>query len=998
MEVPGGDRGGPPPLESSLLLPLASEHRVVSVLFADIVGATALQNRLGDEASLELLDPAITEMVAGVTDFGGTVLKALGDGIMAVFGAPVGQEDHALRAVCAGLAVRDRIVQAAITGPEGPLKVRIGVHSGPVIFRARTARTHGQDTMGGVVSIAHKIEKAAPHNAVALSQTTADLLLGRIELAPAGDVTIGDSAITLYTAEAISSDSVLAQSFVRRRLTPLAGRSEALDRLSRFIAQAVRGEAPVLGLVSEAGFGKTRLAYEATVLAARRELPVDEMRGLSVEQTTPYAALRSYLRRFFPQPDGEAALAIAEATGTLGLGEGDAQALRAILTGEDGPAEWSGLSPGERRSAIVTGFIRFLLALARQTPFLLVVDDLQFFDAESRLCLQLLIASDDAGRPAILITTRPEQCAFLDTVAAAWIELARLRDDEARRLVQANARLVEEGTLAPDMVDEIVGRADGHPLILEELTKAALSPAPADRTEDALPLTVQTILQARLSALSRPALNLAATASAIGRQCSVDLLQRASGYEDEPFESLVGELVREQIMRMGSSQELRFRHQLQQEACYGLVLARKRMQLHERIYDALKEGADTNVTDQTLSIHAEKAGNLRGALDHLRDACLDSIRDDAIETAAQLFRHAFRILDALTQEDEARRAEFVLMAFDPFQQLARQGELIEPLQQVRDICRTRGEQRKYVQATTHLAAAQWISGRHKQALALAREGARLSGGTKDLPMATYAQFILANTEFACGEPWRAVARLDRLAAGLSGALGKARFGAISIMGVMSRAFCIWYLSDLGRFDEADRKVAEAEAIIADIQHEYSRLLIQVGRGYSALRRGDADTAQTALTAARRMALDGSFHGLEPSITGWLGAALVELGEPERGLDFTTATLASDRIERVLNHGNYCVRESHGRALAALGDLEAGLQMVEDAIAVARRNFDPISYAYGLHQRARLRRDGEDEGWRGDARAARRLAERIGLVPLWQALQRDGMLTLPTESA
>lgn len=581
----------------------------------------------------------------------------------------------------------------------------------------------------------------------------------------------------------------------------------------------------------------------------------------------------------------------------------------------------------------------------------------------------------------MLITTRPEGAAFLDAVDAQRIDLARLDRETSRRLVLAQASAVLDRQLSAAQVDDIVRRADGNPLMLEELTKGSLIPRKPG--EPNLPLSVDTNLQPRLGTVSEHALALAATSSAIGREAPLDLLRGAWRSTSELFDAALSELVNEGIFEMTSQHQVRFHHQLLQEACYGMASSRNRMAIHERLYKAMQALPRGTVSDQQLYQHAERAGNLRAALDHLWSACMEAIRNDAIETAAQLFSDSFRIFAKLPEDMEERRSAFILMAFDPFQQLARQGELIAPLEEVRAWAKREDKRRQYIQACAHLGAAMWINGRHRPAYALAREGVDLARDARDLPVATYAQFVLANAEFACGHPHRSVERLGRLADSLTGELGRARFGAISQMGVMARAFRCWYLSDLDRFEEADASIREAEVILGDTEHDYSRLLIRVGKGYRLLRLGEAQAAADMLASAHELALHGSFHGLELSISGWRGAALMDLGDAHACHDITRASLQSDRPERVLNHGNYCVRESHARALFALDHVDQALEMIDMAVAVAKRNFDPISYAYGLYERARLRRDADIAGWQRDSRACRYLARRIGLPGLWR---------------
>ncbi len=974
-------------------LPLASERRVVSVLFADIVGSMTILSQLDAEDAADFLETHVRLMLDGIDLFGGTTMKVQGDGIMAAFGASVAQEDHALRATLAGLTIVDRFSTLTPSPAYPAVRVRVGINSGPVIYHRLPGRNRqGQDMLGRTVHIAAHIEKTGAPNSVRLSQPTAELLREQILLEPCGDLTVDglDTGLTLFEAAGIGQAAALTGAFQASQLAPLTGRASETATLKRFLAQTQRGEAPVLGLLGEGGIGKSRLCFEASMMARMRAISISEIRGIPIESATPFSAVRRLLETFFDgaSEGGERALNIAERAGMSGLSEDEATALLAILDGPQREGRWAQLMPNERNQKIISAFVRFMLSLGQTQQTLLIAEDLHAFDAESRNCLNALMRTDHPARPALIATARPQGRALLDELHAAIVDLAPLAPEHADELV-AHLLAASAGTRIEDAeIRAIAQRGAGVPLALQELARNRQAGSHGLSEDDGLPLSVETILQARLATLSNDAGQLAAAISATGGECPESLARRISSRAEAGFRHDLAELSEQQIVRSSANGDIHFAHQLLQEACYNQMLKRTRMAMHERIYRAYQEEPGLQASAQTLARHAAEAGNLHAAIDHLRVACNEAIRNHATESAADLFQDAFSILGRMPEDIAEQRNEFVLMAFDPFQQLARQGELIPALEQVREHCRSIGDPRREIQATLHLSAATWIDGQHKTALRLARDALAMARDREDLPIISYGQFILANVEFACGLPVSAVNRLGKLAASLTGQLGTARFGAISMMGVMSRAFASWYLSDLGRFDTAIETIAEAETLICDVDHPYSLLLTKVARGYRLLRMGDFEAAAHVLRDAHKLAIEGHFYGLEMSISGWRATALTQLGEPQTGLAITETSLESHWSSKVRNHGNFCVRESRAIAFSARGDQSLAHEEIEAAMAIAKRNYDPISYAYGLHTRGLIRRAGEDGFWRRDQRHARHLAQRIGLAPLQRQCEKE----------
>jgi class 3 adenylate cyclase len=397
----------PPHLTDKILTArqaLEGERKQVTVLFADIKDSTELIRGLDPEAAQQLLDPVIHMMMEAVHRFEGTVNQVLGDGIMALFGAPIAHEDHALRACYAALAMQAAMqpTTEAVRRSRGlELRLRVGLNSGEVVVRAIGNDLHmDYSAVGETTHLAARMEQMATPGSIRLSTSTLALVEGLVRVTPLGLVPVRGLPEPVEVFELVGASALRRrlQAAAMRGLTRFVGRQHELDALRQALAQAKTGHGQVVALVGEAGVGKSRLAYEFVHAHPTQGWRVLESASVSYGKATPYFPVLDLLRRYCHLEEYDDPRTVrAKVTGqVLTLDEALQDTIPALLSfldmlPEDSP--FRSLDPPQRRQRLLTALKRVLLRESQMQPLLLVFEDLHWIDAETQVLLDSLVES-----------------------------------------------------------------------------------------------------------------------------------------------------------------------------------------------------------------------------------------------------------------------------------------------------------------------------------------------------------------------------------------------------------------------------------------------------------------------------------------------------------------------------------------------------------------------------------------------------------------------------
>jgi class 3 adenylate cyclase len=398
---------------------LAGERKQVTVLFADLKGSTELIHDLDPEAAQTLLDPALQHMMDAVHRFEGTVNQVLGDGIMALFGAPVAHEDHAARACYAGLAMQAALRRYGeeVRRAHGlELQIRVGVNSGEVVVRAIGNDLHmDYSAVGQTTHLAARMEQLATPGSIRLTAATLRLVEGLVQVNALGQFPVRGLPEPVEVFELVGASVVhrRLQAAAARGLTRFVGRQQELAALQQALEQAGAGQGQIVAVVGEAGVGKSRLVYECVHSHHTQGWSVLESASVSYGKATPYFPVIDLLKRYSHIADHDDTRTIqAKLTGqvlTLDAALQDViPALLALLDALPGDSPFRQLDPAQRRQRILTALKRVLLRESQVQPLLLVFEDLHWIDTETQALLDSLVESLPTAQLLLLVNYRPE--------------------------------------------------------------------------------------------------------------------------------------------------------------------------------------------------------------------------------------------------------------------------------------------------------------------------------------------------------------------------------------------------------------------------------------------------------------------------------------------------------------------------------------------------------------------------------------------------------------
>ena len=569
---------------------LEGERKQVTVLFADLKGSMELLADRDPEEARKILDPVLERMMEAVHRYEGTVNQVMGDGIMALFGAPLAHEDHAVRACYSALRMQEAVKRYAeeIRRVEAiPVQIRVGLNSGEVVVRSIGSDLHMDYTaVGQTTHLAARMEQIADPGAIVITPDTLALVEGYVEVKSLGPVPVKGlaGAVEVYEVTAAGPARTRLQAGARRGLTRFVGRDAELEQLRRAQELAANGHGQVVAVVGEAGVGKSRLVYELTHSHRLQGWLTLESASVSYGKATSYLPVIDLLKGYFKIQDRDDLREIREkVTGkvvTLDRAlEPTLPALLALLDVPVDDAPWKTLDPGQRRQQTLDAVKRLLLREAREQPLLVIFEDLHWIDSETQALLDSLVDSLGSTRLLLLVSYRPEyQHPWSGKTYYSQLRLDALPAESAGELL--NTLLGGDPGLAP-LKQLLVKR--GNPFFLEETvrtlveTKALAGERGRYRLMQPVqsiqvPSTVQVMLAARIDRLAPQDKRLLQTASVIGKDVPFALLQAIAEVPDEALRRSLDHLQAAEFLSetgLYPDLEYTFKHALTHEVAYG---------------------------------------------------------------------------------------------------------------------------------------------------------------------------------------------------------------------------------------------------------------------------------------------------------------------------------------------------------------------------------------------------------------------------------------------
>jgi class 3 adenylate cyclase len=638
-----------------------AEFKQVTVLFADVVHSMDIAAAVGAERLREIMAQLVDKAAAVVKRYGGTLDKFTGDGIMAVFGAPVALEDHAVRACLAALGVQDKTKRLAVEVQERDgvdLLLRVGLNSGQVIAGEIGSGPFGYTAVGEQVGMAQRMESVATPGAVMLSASTARLVDGAAVISQPESVQIKGADEPVWAHRLLGMG--VKHRVVSRAESTLVGRKWEMVAAEALLDRAIDGHGGGLGVVGSPGIGKSRLVREVTAKAAARGVEVFTAFCESHTTQIPFHAVARLLRAATEVEGLDARAARAHIRDRYRDADpGDLLLFDDVLGIADPDIALPDIDPDARRRRL-TALVN-TAALARQNPAVYVIEDAHWIDEVSESMITDFLTVIPQTPSLVLITYRPEyRGALSQVVDAQTIVLAPLGDSETAVLVS--------GLLGPDpsvreLGQTIADRAAGNPFFAEEIVRelaergvlsgrrgAYLSTA--EVADVSVPATLQATIAARIDRLNPNAKRTLSAAAVVGSRFGLDLLT-ALGAEPVVADLLAAQLIDQ--VSFTREPEYVFHHPLIRTVAYESQLKSDRAQLHRRVAAAIESGGAAGVDQNAALIaeHLEAAGDAHAAYGwHMRAATWATNRD--IAAARLSWERARNIADALHAEDPSR--------------------------------------------------------------------------------------------------------------------------------------------------------------------------------------------------------------------------------------------------------------------------------------------------------------------------------------------------------
>jgi class 3 adenylate cyclase/tetratricopeptide (TPR) repeat protein len=989
---------------------LEGERKQVTVLFADLKGSMELLADRDPEEARQLLDPVLERMMAAVHRYEGTVNQVMGDGIMALFGAPLAHEDHAVRACYAALRMQEAVKQYAVEVQRTrgvPLHIRVGLNAGEVVVRSIGSDLHMDYTaVGQTTHLAARMEQMAMPGAILITPAVLGLVEGFVQVQTLGAMPVRGLREPLEVYEVTGASVVRSrlQVAAARGLTRFVGRQPELETLQQALAQAQVGHGQVVALVGDAGVGKSRLVYEVVHAHLIQGGQVLESAAVSYGQGTPYLPVINLLKRYCHVEERDDARTIrAKVTGQLlTLDEALHETIPALLwlleaLPEDHP--FLTLEPPQRRRRALDALKRVLVRESQRQPLLLVFEDLHWMDTETQALLNSLVESLPTTQMLLLVNYRPEyEHGWVSKTSYTQLRLDPLPLASAEDFL--HALLGDAPSLAP-LTQLLIARTQGNPFFLEESVRTLVETGVLVGTPGAyglaqalptiqVPATVQAVLAARIDRLPPEDKRLLQTAAVLGTEVPVPLLHAIAELPEEGLQHGLARLQAAEFLyetRLFPERELTFTHALTREVAYSSLLRERRRGLHAHIVAALEALAGDRVAEQIdrLAHHALRGEVWDKALAYCRQAGEKARARSAHREAAQCFEQALSVLPQLpeTRETLAHAIDLRLDLEGVLTPLGELRRILDHLQQAQAIAEVLHDAHRLGRIAAQLTFCHWWLGNAEAAIEAGEHALATVLATGDVRLALLTNYRLSQVYFHLAAYGRAIDICRRAIALATGDLARERLGLPALPAVYCRTYLGWSLGARGEFTEGRSTAAEAIAWAASADNSYDSAFAHWGAGFLALQQGHLEEAITLLERSLALCQRGSLLNLVAVVAGPLGEAYAlagRLGDALGILEDATQQSASMNIMNV--HQRNLMYLGHAHLLA--GHPTAARQRGEEALALARAQRQRGGEAHALQLLGEIIAQG-DPAEVGPAEASYRqalaLAEELDMRPL-----------------
>jgi class 3 adenylate cyclase/tetratricopeptide (TPR) repeat protein len=1000
------------------------ERKTVTALFADIKGSMELLEDLDPEEARALVDPALTLMMEAVHRYGGYIVQSTGDGIFALFGAPIAHEDHVQRALYAALRLQEELKRYSDRiRAEGrlPIQARVGANTGEVVVRTlQTGERRTEYTpIGHATSLAARMQALAPVGSIATTDQVRKLCEGYFVFKALGPTRVKgvSEPVPIFEVTGLGPLRTRLQRAVGRGLTKFIGRQRELEALRQAAEQAKAGHGQLVAVVGEAGVGKSRLFYEFKAIA-QADCLVLETFSVSHGKASAYLPVIELLHGYFDIHAADDARKRREKVGGKVLMldrslEDTLPFLFAVLGLVEGEDPLAQMEAQLRRRRTLEAIKRLVLRESVNQPLLVLIEDLHWIDAETQALLNLLADALGTAKMLLLVNYRPEYTHGWGSKSYyTQVRLDPLGRESAEEMLAALLGAGAQHAAPLQLMQRIIEQTEGNPFFMEEIVQSLFEEGAlvldsaggaalrgradgAARAEEGthagvplrltrpvsdirIPATVQGMLAARIDRLPPEQKELLQTLAVLGKEFTLSLVEAVTGRGDDDLTHLLGELqLGEFIYEQPAAGAVAytFKHALTQEVAYHSVLSERRKRLHERAGDAIEALGAGRAEDHLMEVahHYSRSGNVRKAVDSLGRAGRRAAQQGAYGEAVGYLTRALELLPQLPESADRARHELELgqsLAQMLWVTKGTTREMIAAAARVASLAEQSGTLAHLIDSVFSRWQIAANTGDFCAASALADQAldlARREGSPTRLAMAHYLHIVphFWLGDLACVE--------EHFTTGLAffddPGFRRAAPAAVEAFGFASLNACL-----LGRADLARDRIAEASAAATPndpFDLAYSQFFAAILRLW--LREYEQAEALAAQALAR-----AERHEF-PMVTAWsrvgLGWARAQRGRASEGI-----ALIQQGIAAQLEIGTRTGRSS---AIGVLAEAQACAGAVGDALATVEQALQAnpdelVSRPEHLRLRGTLRlAQGRTELAAADFSEAIALASRMG---------------------
>ncbi|MGA2895335.1 MAG: adenylate/guanylate cyclase domain-containing protein [Xanthobacteraceae bacterium] len=950
------------------------ELRQITVMFCDLVGSTQLSEQLDPEDLQLLIDAYRQGCGAAIRRYGGQVASYAGDGVMAFFGWPRAHEDAAVRALHAGLETL-----SAVTAIPGPVRLssRVGICTGRVVVGQIGRGGPGEtlEAVGETPNIAARLQTLAEPNTLVVSESTQRLTAAAFDFQDLGlkDLKGITNPLRTYRVLVAKPTGTRFEAAHASSLTQFIGRSSELNLLLDRWQKAKEGDGQVILLSGIPGVGKSRLVYE---LKANMR---DEPHLLWSFQCSPYHSQSAFfpvIEQIERAVEFKASDSDADKFAKLEAyfpGSADDDVEPALLIAHllsievKNRNDLSRLSPQQIKNRTISKLIEMLLTFSVQRPMLCIFEDAHWIDPSTLELLELAISRIDRAHILLVVSHRPEfRRTWPSGANVTELSLTRLSRGEVTRMIKD---LLKNANMPQQIFDQIIDKADGLPLFIEELTSGTVR-VPAQRKPGdnefrqsaqpaalKVPETLHDALMERLDRVVRGGRSVAQIAAVIGREFSYDLLALSSRIDEKDLRSALALLEEADIIsRLEVSPAVRFafKHVLLRDAVYDSLLRGKRRETHADIAAVLEQHFAELVENQPeiLAYHYSEAGNIPAAIHWWRKSGGRALANSANVEAISHYRNALRLLSGMPDTAERSKEEIEIQLALGIPLIAVSGyaaaETREAFERALTLCVKLGNPPEYFQALFGLWGHAWMGGKNDQALAMAHEFMTRAQALANRDLLMMAHRIMGSTLLTVGEFSSSRLHFEETI-GLSDSASRRPLSSLYMVEpqVASLLLLSWDLWFLGYPDQSLARVSQALALAQDLAQPYSIAFAHYMSSVVHLLRGDATAALKSAEQSLEISKEQRFS-LYVLLSGMSrGRALAELG---RARDARIA------IERHIDEAR---QKGVGFMLPMmcswLADVHAESDDYETALSIVEQTLADLNDATGRSWEAELHR-------------------------------------------